>query len=368
MVGPRTPYLPLKPKVKRNPYLSYNYRARKEGLNFHVRNRAGVRKYGSGYPELAIQEAFDSLSNSRFDREEQEKVKVDGDFHSIGATLEVEAWTIVNVIGEITLANGVDSHMLKNKATSDDHITVMGGYWDANKTNNTAGDGIHFEGTSGDKAVRMEIWDLYLSNVEDNGIFLKWVAAAFLFDVSTGNPIGGDGFHLYSFVDSRAVRIGAQASGRNLYCYGGSCSSFSDLYLGGTTSSGEEAQLYNYGLDNTQWTNIRIDNPASNGVTLANSTIQNIFSGLTITSTSDYPADNTKDALVLGTGADFNVFEGFYIGKKRQAMTKDWRYGVNEGDGEYNIYASGIVRNCQTGTKTGISGNSKWDTSTIIEV
>jgi len=355
----------------RNPYNAYNMRVCDVDLGdaakYHVRNRAGLRTFGSGYPEVAIQEGLDSLRNSRTKNFDYEKVTLGHQFNSIGATLEVESYTILQLDGEITLANSVDSPMLTNKTTTDDHILVEGGYWDANRDNQASGNGFDFRGADGSDISRIDLYDIRLHDVDDHGIYYYWVWGSYLNHVNVYN-VDEDGVYLYHFVDARVRRLTTTStSDIGFHLYSGSCNSFDCFYMGGSTGSGEPAQIYNDGCDNSQWSNIRVDNPASDGVELTGNAIQNIFHGLTIT-TATYPADNTKDALVLATGADFNVFEDFYIGKKTQGGAIDWRYGINEGDGEYNIYASGIIRNCQTGTKTGISGNSKFDTSSIIEV
>jgi len=357
---------------RRNPYQSYNYVVKNKMLGdadvYRVWNRAGIRQFSSGYPEVAIQEGLDSLRNGRLHRFEQEKVKLDRDFHSIGATLQVENYTIVELIGAITLANGVNDHILENKTLTGGRITIQRGDWDGNSGNQSSGNGFNFLGTDNSTRIyRIRLMHCRIHDIKDHGVHMQWASANFMLNVSVNLPCYEDGFYLQSWVDSRSVRCGANSSDIELHCEDGSCCSFVNWYLGGTTGSDEPAQLYINGLDNSEWSNIRVDNPLSDGVELTGDAIQNLFHGLHIT-VSDYPADNTKDGLVLGTGADFNTFSNFYIGRKRQSFSNDWRYGVNEGDGEYNAYACGLIRNCQTGTKTGISGNSKWDTNSIIEV
>lgn len=355
---------------KRNPYSSYNYKAMKDGNNFHVRDRAGVPTYRSGYPELAIQEALDSLNNGRLKRHEKEKVKLEKQFNSIGATLQVEGYTEVELIGEVTLANSVDDHILENKTKDDDHILVSGGYWNGNRANQATGNGFDFRGlNAGDYLTRIELKNVRIQDVKVHGLYTYFMWSSILFNVAIWN-ITQDAAHCFSLVDSSMTRCGLTGTQDvGLYLDGGACNTFASLYLGGSAGAAEPAQLYLDGSYVNEFTNIRVDAPLTHGVELTGGAYNNLFQNLHITLITNYPADNSKDALRLDNAATlYNVFNGFYIGRKTTGDTTDWRNGVNEIAADYNVYGNGVIRDCDTATKTGISGNSKFDTNSIIEI
>jgi len=83
-----------------------------------------------------IQSALNALTSGRTWKE---KVVLKGNF-TISATIRIPSYTILEILGKLRLADGVNDVMIQNEDIVDvgnDHIEIRGGTLDGNKANNT---------------------------------------------------------------------------------------------------------------------------------------------------------------------------------------------------------------------------------------
>jgi hypothetical protein len=101
----------------------------KNGMTGHI-------EFGPGNDSTVIQSALNALTPNRTWKE---KVLCKGNF-SISTKLSVPAYTLLEIQGKLTLANGVNDNVISIDGT---YSEVAGGEIDGNKTNQTAGYGIY---------------------------------------------------------------------------------------------------------------------------------------------------------------------------------------------------------------------------------
>lgn len=180
--------------MQRIPSFSYNMKVAREGLNYHVRNRGLVRKYGSGYMENAIQEAIGSLRNSRTVKEKAKVESPPKQHNSIGDTIKISSHTHLELIGRVTLADAVNKNMVENlnRATYDYNMIIEGGFWDGNAAYQTGGNVFDFyQATAIPSAVsrgsRITIRDLWIETAKNDAMHFDNAANVFFSIIHIAN-------------------------------------------------------------------------------------------------------------------------------------------------------------------------------------
>jgi len=126
--------------------------------------------YSSTVGATEIQHALDGLTVGRT---WQEKVLLKGDL-TIDTTLSVPPYTVLQIDGKLTLADGSNCDMIRNKnfdTALDWYIAICGGIIDGG-TQTATSNGIHFQG-----AQRSSIFSCRIKNMFQRGIWLDAGAA-----------------------------------------------------------------------------------------------------------------------------------------------------------------------------------------------
>jgi hypothetical protein len=359
-----------------------------EGLNFHVRNKTGRRTYGSGYEELAIKEALDSLTPVRTWRE---KVLLKGNFPNVDfpagnyACIDVPSYADLELQGTATMADNVNKSFVANAlhesvTARDVFIRVHGGTWECNAAEQTSGHGFDFESNfAGNELIYLYLANLRIHDVNETGIHLESVVAAEIRNIEVGGGLAGSicglhGINLQVVADSIFSNIGAGANGVGLMLYFCNANVFDNLYLagvGGVMSSPYNAVLYITRSKGNQFSNIRIDHHYRHGLHMEGSAtykcLANQFSNLSIGDMLT-AQPHTYDAIRMdGAGVLYNEVFGLYIGDTVYVGEK-YEYAVNEVNvANYNTYKGGhvIKANVDNAGVKVLGANSVWD---IVEV
>lgn len=309
---------------------SYNFRVKREGLNYVVRNDLGRRVYSSGYASLAIQEAYNRLTAARLTDEYQETVLLKG-YIELDDTVLVPAWSKTLVAGTVYLMDNVNKTMFQNlhHGVGDDPYIAfygVGGYGklDGNRTKQTAGHVLSIEGASGHECDRAMITDLHLRQAEDIALRLVYCPDS--------KVIGNT---LVSNTD------------QDIYIDHTSTTRFIGNYLGSVATN----NLYiNYSNMCTFLGN-RYDVALEHSILLYGG-YGHIFSGETMRSTTTHPkaAHNTWDMIFLRNTTSIHDCVIDEITMMLPDSGNQVRYGVNEegANVDENIITSIVARSCAT--------------------
>jgi len=157
------------------PYAPYSYLVfERAGITYARNGSTGELEFADKDAAKVTQRALDALTSGRTWRE---KVLVKGDFivnrqagkdYAIG----VPSYTILEVQGKLTLADGQNVHIIKN--TGNNNIEIIGGILDGNKVNQGPGyhSGIRFEFVTD-----FLIKDVTVKNNKFGGIGITWGGA-----------------------------------------------------------------------------------------------------------------------------------------------------------------------------------------------
>jgi parallel beta-helix repeat protein len=114
--------------------------------------------------DAVLQAALTNVSGT-----ELERIVVVGDFSSVGATLTMGGYTVLDLRqAELTLANSVDDHLLEVSANSD-YWWIMGGWLHGNSANNAAGAGLRIN----NGCHRFWVEDLHITDCQSHGIHVE---------------------------------------------------------------------------------------------------------------------------------------------------------------------------------------------------
>ena len=191
--------------------MPYDFKVEKKATTYQVYNKAGIRKWGSTYEELAIKEALDSLKTGRT---YPEKVLLKGEFPTLDYPtgnvncIDLISQTILEIAGKITLADNVDKSIIGCAAGNQDKITVRGGIIDCNGANQASGYGIFF-----DKVFKGVVNSVEIFNAKQINVFITNYGRAVttpengntIKNCGSPNTIGCGGFIAWS--DSHFTQI-----------------------------------------------------------------------------------------------------------------------------------------------------------------
>jgi len=318
---------------------------------YYARNHTG---YGTsankGYEMLgdnASQIINWALGNLTTSRTWQEKVLLKGNF-STDSTILPSEYTIIELIGNVTLASGANCDLLRNKnyGVGDDYITITGGFWDGNKAGQTYGNGFNFSHTD-----HLYLRYVDVDNVKNTSLYLASSNGCW---ISDSRFVGADehSIHWYIVADSWIERCSAGNSIKCGFLYQwGSGIHMNDMYFGGACTE-YSAQVYLWNWKNSFMSNTLIDSSGRAGLVIAGTgdghrSYNNKFSNTQVSR----PLNSGYDAIRLEGDTQNNTFSNVYIGQKGEADDTDdtWRCGINEtGNANWNIFSNVIARNCTT--------------------
>ena len=351
------PSVPLpKPRFEQIRPHAFNFAVQREELNYQVRNRGRVRTFGSGYPELAIQEALDSLSNNR---KQKEKVKLLKNFNSIDNAIQIPDHTHFVLEGQITLASGEDNNILENKDATACDVTIEGGvlnaidaggsmaaiYW-----HQTAECGYHYRECI---IKNMKIFAIdYITPQDMAGIYIDPSGGLTEYPIIPQlHNIVSYGHHYGAYLnctDSIFSNLLLHAplapySGAALYMYGGAANNFENIRCDG--------RLYCYATQISNFNTITVDvwSEEMDAITLDGTQGVNINGAvLTIGSTT---STNAKAGILLkkrGTSdirqySIYNTVSHVYVGRRGYFTDAHrFKYGIKEDESssyvDYNIF------------------------------
>jgi len=338
---------------------------------YAVRNRAGVRLYGSTYEEVAIQDALDRLGGTI-----REKVLLKDNFPDIANGLthtygcvEVPAHSIVELQGYAKLASGVNLPILANAhpASNDIDCIIRGGTWDYDKTNNTTVDvpTIKWEHStsSGGVAVDKEIffqnltllngqWGLMVDCDGDPNVWLR---------VNKLNVQGctEHSLHLYKVYDAllRGLWLGSTAGDHvSLYSEIGNHQIFEHCYINQLIRFIRMVGLHFAHVFNDQ------SGYYGHGIVLAGCRWSHLDDVIVKAGGNDN--DQTQSAIRLETSTVNSIHNKFSVieaGRLHTTENNQWKYGIEEADANqnFNIYSVIGGSDCVTAAVRMLGANSR---------
>ncbi|MBA7493425.1 hypothetical protein ES702_03983 [subsurface metagenome] len=366
---------------------------------FHVTDgRSKVKKYGTGYPELAIKEALDSLDASRLTDGHQQKVLLKGNFPNFdfpsgnGGCIDLYPLTALELQGSVTLADGVNKPIIKNGSTAEvtkpdgsvgQWVDIIGGNWSGNRAGQTETDPLKcsgFEIVFGELThARWNIRHVDLRRTRGHGIYQKYANLVKVYDARLrvaddwGDILDASMLYIDFSWDCFFSRITGNARRHCVYINNSGGNHFNDLYLGG----GRTGIFVNVGGYEDFFHNIRMDEISQHGIYHENANYgfrRCIFSDILITDIG-LTETNTYDGIHLNTSssgaADINtdnIFSNILI--NNEGKTEKPRYGINEvaGKADYNIFGFINGRDCATAAlkKTGSHSEAAHIIGTVV--
>lgn len=369
-----------------NPYVSFNTRVRLEGLNYHVRNRAGVRQYGSGYLENVIQEAIRSFKHNRtaqekavLDLRHDRKSKVKE--HSIGfptgntyGCIELPDWAMLKLIGNISLANSVNKNIIANVdgATGNRHCAVFGESRvceiNGNRGEQTAGHGIYFIGKSNEyeNYPNLDLKNLTIKQIKENGVHIEAVSGAPTVWIAqnVGVCLCSKAWYLKYIDDSKF--IGCYSGGvYGLYMINCKGSEFIGGYWG--AGSGSTNAIFMQTCQRLAFIGGTVDAAGQALINMTGGCTQNRFMGMRLTNANYGGTPEAYSGIYQG-GSNYMTKNLFY-GLNFFTTTNNFKYCIEEtGVSDENIYA--ILHMEDYGASYGglkkVGTDSKADADTII--
>jgi len=350
---------------------SYDFKVEKEGLStYGVRNRAGVRKPGSTYPELAIKEALDSLTSART---HPEKVLLKGNFPNLDYPagnvncIDLDDYTFLEILGKMGLADGVNKTLLGNSDVTNGNsfIKVKGGLWDLNYGEQTSGRGFAFLNASGSmQSITLEdIITLYGGAAKENCLHVQRATEIKVLN-SKLTSFSGHGIYLDVVSDSWLRGINASGGKCAFMLQYGASNDINGMYCG-YAGGGDATFKGEFVLNRTNGniiSNLRVDNHFCAGIILKAPsgyfTAGNQFSTIHVSNPgreeNDFPAVS-----VDGDGAIENTWDNLRF---RRWDAELWTYGVQEiNNADFNVYNSGLAKAVDFVTGIKLLGvNSDW--------
>lgn len=292
--------------------------------------------YSSVVGATEIQHALDGLTVGRT---WQEKVLLKGDL-TIATTLKVPPYTVLQIDGKLTLANGSNCDLIRNKdfdAAFDWYISICGGIIDGG-TQTATSNGIHFQGTQ-----RSSIFNCRIKNVYQRGIWLdasatfntgvahvlnNWIEDSDNGIVVSTSGAAGSADHIICNND-----IGGCTTNGILLSSGGACNVNNNL----SWNNGYGIQLY--AADGNSVCNNRIDWNLYYGMMIAGASSVNTIVGNRCWVNS-VDAANTYDGIYV-LDSNFNVITSNISRTYAGAVYQ--RYGINiAGTSDYNTIKGNI--------------------------
>lgn len=328
--------------------------------SYRVVNKAGVNKFSTGYSELAMNEAIQSLNHNRTRRETQEKAAATTSLHSISAPIKIPSYTIFELEGQISLADSSNCNMIENsdQSSGNTFINIIGhgmAILEGNKANQSSGRGIEIDNNNADQTPSfcVGIENIEIRDTDDDHvqILLNSGDVAHLQNIVTKQDGAGGGKGLsLNFSDSCILACKINAPEENIVISDNSNFigdlQVSDSYFGG--ASYQPYQMLLQGVRRSQFTNCIVDNMVYNAVGLLESGASYPeqecydvgFHNCHFTYAALIDSDDTYNGVVLEDDANHNRFIGCYFGRKERqdAQTNDWSYGWTEDTGGSTAY------------------------------
>jgi hypothetical protein len=292
-----------------------------------------------------------------------------GDF-SIGYPILVSSYTILQIDGKITLANGANCNMIENKhaSTYDKEITIQGGVLDGNSQNQGSGDydGIKIVwGTDGGLPLEyIFIQDIDIQNVKQDGIHLDLSASQSEYVWITNVKSHGDRYGLYTSGVWDMMLKGGWFEGwtEGIYFRNSGSSYIDNIYVNFPVHFRDCAYV--------TMTNFRVEIGINDpGIKLDGCWLSVFSNGeVNIFGNNGY---NTKAGIELTTGvigdSQYNSFSNIVF-SHNVGQTNKWKYGIEESSSsqDYNAYSALVGYECVTATLRKLGANSKADADSII--
>jgi len=325
-----------------------------EGSNYRVLDRDGALQYNSTSFEVAMNdEAYNSLGGTKY-----EKVDVSGTI-TLDDTLLPPTYSFTDFSqAKITSAAALNKPMMQC-AINDDHITVLGGVFDGNSTNQSGGTigGFDFNKTG---VSDFNIHGVKMSNVYGTGLSIQAAShnitnCDFLIKDDTGQPWETNIALVASVSDSFINNVRLQSWGPNMRVSSGASNVLTGIYCGGTSDGdatvkgqAELTLLVDSMLD------IRSDNAGD-----TNNTAPAFYMDRCSGNNGSLRATSPHVDNINGLEAVDSLYNTFqvYIGEKQDFPTgHDFLNGILEsGTSNYNDY-TGVLKDC--GTNKTLGANS----------
>jgi hypothetical protein len=349
-------------------YGSYSFIVYKNGSNTQYRDWQGQLQATSSNSADIINWV---LGNLTVGRTWQEKVLLKGDF-TISYPILVSSYTILQIDGKITLANGANCNIIENKhaSTYDRDITIIGGVLDGNSANQGSGDyngiKIVWETDPGYSEVLPYIYiqDIKVTNVKQDGINIDLTNIANKYLWITNVQSHGDRYGLYIIGVWDVMLEHCFFEG---WTEGVHCENSGSLYINNVYVN------YPVHFRNCAFvtmTNFRVDiGTNDHGIELDGCWLSAFSNGaVNIFGNNGY---NTKAGIELTTSAtsnsQYNSFSNIVF-SHYHGNTNSWKYGIEEttGSQDYNAYSALVGYECVTATLRKLGANSKADADSII--
>jgi hypothetical protein len=346
-------------------YGSYSFVVYKNGSDTQYQDWQGQLQATSSNSAEIINWA---LGNLTVGRNWQEKVLLKGNF-TISYPILISNYTILQIDGRITLANGANCNIIENKnpSTYDKEITITGGILDGNSQNQGSGDynGIKITwGTDPGPVSCIYIQDIKIRNVRQDGINL--------------NLSGSNNEYVWiKSVQSQGARYGLCTNGvwdmmvvngffegwtEGIYFVNSGSSYINNIYVNFPVHFRDSGFI--------SMTNFRVDVATEDhGIKLDGCERSTFSNGIiNIFGNNGY---NTKAGIELKTGAtihsQYNSFSNLQI-CHQYGSTNVWNYGIEEADSNqnHNSYSGLVGYGCVTATLRKLGADSKADVDSII--
>lgn len=304
--------------------------------------------------DVEIQAALDYLTAART---WQEKVVLKGNF-TISAPIVVSGHTWLELIGKVTLANGVNDNMIENAnpATNDPNVVIEGGIWDGNGANQMAGDIIYWtHGTSPATFFRNEFRNMSFIDSDTYDIHIPAMDDArttFMFYNLHSRGTGTGSLHLTDMSD---LIVSNWIPCNDPYLHLCSFVKFDHLYIQGTA-------VLDY-VTSLQMSNCSIDTAGELPLDLYSCAYSN-FSNIVIR----VIGDGAAVARAVRVGSPYtlkstnNQFSNIYMGRALGAETRRFTLGIEEIDADQinNLYCNIDGADCVTAALRLRSVTSQW--------
>ena len=358
----------------------YSYVIKSDGTNYWGVSSEGEMVYESTNASYTINSALSGLTSART---WQETVLLTGNF-TIDSSIVVYAYTYLQLIGHVSLADNSNCDMIKNAhpESNDICVTIEGGGWWGNKGQQTSGCGInwtHSVSISEPTGARIQVTfrDLTIKECKEHGIFVDLYGAWCPIDIEGVNSKwhGGAGVYLKFVADFQITNCFAlDGDGAGIVLMASGIGQIGNCYINdGIVVDG----LYGASSGSLQVSNCYIDAGARHGLTL-NGCQYSTFSNLEIHMWGTTPKNN--DAIYLDTYSNpfytyhsvNNTFSNIII--DNHGFEGTWRYGVHESNSSQTANTYNGVHVMDGAVNTGgflLNGltshmTSCWNESTFI--
>lgn len=292
-------------------------------------------------------------------RTSMQAILLKGDF-TVDAKLLIPSYTIMVVMGSLTLANGVNDDMIANQhwdalTYTDTYIGIVGlmslGFLDGNNANQSAGNCITLKWLTQFflrdlYATDGVVYDIYLYACVQGDIYHLWIG----YPTPSGiNTTPNCAFFTQGLGDSQISNLfisnGWAMNG------GGDCE-VTNIYMGGGAAL---IIQWNYGIDcewyvnsaNSHFTNINVDSSVLGGIYVDSNSHGSYFESIQVTR----PQVAGYNAITVA-GAVHIRMHNMLMGQKDEDGNTlvDWANGIVEtGSADYNLYSLFDVKNLASG-------------------